>query len=306
MSGPDASLAAGQPPPAEVEIDEGLVRCLLELQHPDLAELPLRHLTDGWDNVTYRLGDDLAVRLPRRAIAAGLFENEQRWLPVLARRVRLPVPEPVRSGTPAAGYPWSWSVVRWIPGVPVAEVPLDPSEAGAFGAFLADLHGPAPDEAPRNPYRGVPLHTKEDGLVTRWDRLAGMDAGLGVDIDDVRRLWADVVGIPIDSTAGWLHGDLHPKNVVGDGGRLAGIIDWGDLGVGDPATDLGAAWMLFPPEAHEAVWAAYEPVSAATRDRARGWAVFFGTVLLDTAVDGEDPFGRIGRQTLTRAITRAG
>ena len=128
-------------------------------------------MTDGWDNVTYRLGDDLAVRLPRRAVAAELFESEQRWLPVLARRVDVAVPEPVRAGHPGEGYPWPWSVVRWIDGTPVDEAPLDPTEAAPFGRFLADLHGPAPDDAPRNPYRGIPLRAKGESLAIRWDRL---------------------------------------------------------------------------------------------------------------------------------------
>lgn len=133
----DATITDGQPPPAEHDIDEDLVRRLLEAQHPDLADRELGYVTDGWDNVTYRLGDDLAVRLPRRAVAAELFESEQRWLPVLASRVDVAVPEPVRAGRPGAGYPWPWSVVRWIPGTPVDRSPLDPSEAAPFGRFLA-------------------------------------------------------------------------------------------------------------------------------------------------------------------------
>ncbi len=301
-AGPDAVITDGRPPPAEHDIDEGLVRRLLQAQHPDLAELSLAYVTDGWDNVTYRLGDELAVRLPRRAVAAELFAPEQRWLPLLARRVEMAVPEPIRSGAPGEGYPWAWSVVRWVPGTPVDQAPLDVGAAGPFGRFLAELHGPPPDDAPRNPFRGVPLRTKADALAIRWDRLAGMDVGLGVTVDQVRAVWAEVVDVPIDVPPSWIHGDLHPKNLVGEGGRLAGVIDWGDLGVGDPANDLAAAWMLFPTAVHGDVWAAYGGVGAATLARARGWAIFFGTVLLDTDVGGEDTFGRIGRETLERAV----
>jgi aminoglycoside phosphotransferase (APT) family kinase protein len=290
----DAVVTDGRTPPAEVTVDEALVRRLLAAQHPDLADLPLTYVADGWDNVTYRLGDELAVRLPRRQVAVELLESEQRWLPVLARRVGLAVPEPVRAGRPADGYPWPWSVVRWVGGTPVDQAPLDPGEAGAFGAFLADLHGPAPDDAPRNPHRGVPLRVKAEALPPRWDRMA--------DAEPVRQAWAEVVDVPIDVEPGWLHSDLHPKNVVGEGGRLVGAIDWGDLGVGDPATDLGAAWMLFPPEVHDDVWSAYGGVSDATLARSRGWAIFFGTVLLDTGVDDEDTFGRIGRTALDRVL----
>ena len=290
----DATVTDGRPPPAEVAIDEPLVRRLLRSQHPEVADLPLAYVADGWDNVTYRLGEELAVRLPRRQAAVELIVSEQRWLPVLAQRVRLAVPAPVLTGAPDEGYPWPWSVVRWVDGTPVDVVPLDPGEAAAVGAVLADQHGPAPDDAPRNPNRGIPLRVKDPALAVRWDRLADADAA--------RRAWAEVVDVPIDVAPGWLHSDLHPKNLVGDGGRLVGAIDWGDLGVGDPATDLSAAWMLFPPEAHEQVWDAYGGITDATLARARGWAIFFGTVLLDTDVGGEDTFGRIGRETLERVV----
>jgi len=298
----DATITDGQPPPAEHEIDEALVRCLLTAQHPDLADQPLRYVTDGWDNVTYRLGDDLAVRLPRRAVAAELVEREQRWLPVLAQRVAVAVPELVRAGRPGAGYPWPWSVVCWIDGTPVDEAPLDPTGAAAFGRFLADLHGPAPDDAPRNQHRGIPLRAKAESLGIRWDRLDTLDVGLAFEVDAVRAAWSEVVDTPVDLPPGWTHSDLHPKNLVGDDGRLAGVIDWGDLGVADPALDLAAAWMLFPADVHADLWAAYGGISDGTLARARGWALFFGTVLLDTAVDGPDTFGRIGRQTLERVM----
>jgi aminoglycoside phosphotransferase (APT) family kinase protein len=299
---PDAAVTDGRPPPAEHTIDEALVRRLLVRQHPDLADLPLSYVTDGWDNVTYRLGDELAVRLPRRAVAAELLVSEQRWLPELARRTRLAVPEPIRSGIPGEGYPWPWSVVAWVPGTPVDQAPLDPSEAHAFGVFLADLHGPAPADAPRNAHRGVALRAKADGLELRWDRLDRLDVGLAVTIDDVRAAWAEVVDVPIDVPPSWLHGDLHPKNLVGNDGCLVGVLDWGDCGVGDPANDLAAAWMLFPTAAHGELCDAYGGLTPATLARARGWAIFFGTVLLDTDVDGEDTFGRIGRTTLEWVI----
>ncbi len=306
MTDGDATITDGRPPSAEHEIDEALVRRLLAAQRPDLADRPLRYVTDGWDNVTYRLGEDLAVRLPRRAVAAELIEREQRWLPVLARRVGVPVPEPVGAGRPGEGYPWPWSVVRWIPGTPVDQAPVDPGEAAPFGRFLADLHGPAPDDAPRNPARGIPLRGKTESLAIRWDRLDGLDVGLSVEVDAVRTAWHEVVDTDVDLPVGWAHSDLHPKNLVGEDGRLAGVIDWGDLGVADPALDLAAAWMLFPPAVHEDLWAAYGGISAATHERARGWATFFGTILLDTAVDGADTFGRIGRKTLERVVIGVG
>jgi aminoglycoside phosphotransferase (APT) family kinase protein len=287
----DSTIAAGQPP-AELAIDETLVRRLLAAQHPDLAELPLTYVADGWDNVTFRLGDDLAVRLPRRAVAVGLIASEQRWLPALAPSVGVAVPEPVGVGEPGEGFPWPWSVVRWVAGTPTDVEPLDASEAAAFGRFLAELHQSAPDDAPRNPHRGGPLRTKAEALAIRWDRLAHAEL--------LRRWWAEVVDTPIDVDETWLHSDLHPKNVIGHDGRLAGVIDWGDLGVGDPATDLAAAWMHFPVDVHADLFDAYGGISEATFARARGWAVFFGTVFQDFEGAEQDTFARIGREVVDR------
>src|SRR4051794_4338284 len=133
-------------PAAEVEVDEDLVRSLLMSQHPDLAELPLTYFKAGWDNVLWRLGHDLQVRLPRRYAAAWLTLHEQRWLPQLAPLLPLPVPSPVRIGSPTAEYPWAWSVVPWLDGEPgdaVVTVDAAPT-AACLGRFLAILHQPAP------------------------------------------------------------------------------------------------------------------------------------------------------------------
>src|SRR6185437_11335436 len=113
-------------PAAEVVVDAALVRRLLGEQHPDLAGRPLALLSEGWDNISFRLGDDLLVRLPRRAMAAPLIVYEQHWLPRLAPRLPLPVPAPVRTGAPGAGYPWPWSIAPYLPGAPVAAAPLGP------------------------------------------------------------------------------------------------------------------------------------------------------------------------------------
>ena len=134
-------------PPAEVDVSVSLVRELLAAQHPDLAGLPLQLLANGWDNVLFRLGSELVVRLPRRSLAAALVGHEQTWLPVLAPRLPLPIPAPVRVGQPALGYPWRWSVVPSFPGTTALEqLPGDLSAAATtLGRFLRALHTPAPD-----------------------------------------------------------------------------------------------------------------------------------------------------------------
>ena len=146
-------------PPAEVTLDAFGVRALLEAQQPDLAGLPLNEVASGWDNFVFRLGDDLAVRLPRRAIAAPLIEREARWLPELAPSLPLAVPVPVRVGRPSNAFPWAWSVVRWLPGEPASVAPPANAEATAvvLGPFLRALHRAAPPHATRSAWRGTPL-----------------------------------------------------------------------------------------------------------------------------------------------------
>jgi aminoglycoside phosphotransferase (APT) family kinase protein len=152
-------MTVNRMPPAEVEVSADLVRRLLADQHPDLARLPVEFLANGWDNELYRVGDGLVARLPRRALGAQIISNEQRWLPGLAPRLPLPIPSPERTGVPGCGYPYSWSVVPYLPGVPAAQASsFDPEAAAvAVGGFLGALHVPAPADAPANPFRGVPL-----------------------------------------------------------------------------------------------------------------------------------------------------
>ena len=286
-------------PPAEAKIDDDLVRALLHDQHPDLAGLPLRWESSGWDNVTYRLGDTLAVRLPRIAAAAELIRKEQEWLPRLAPDLPVAVPTPVRVGEPGAGYPWPWSVVPWFDGTSAEHEALAVAEAGRFGRFLSILHRPAPPDAPRTTYRGIPL-TSVEGMPERIAALADGSAQVAAGSDALTRLWRTACATERDVPEVLLHSDLHPKNLVVAGGRLAAVLDWGDLTIGDPATDLAAAWMLFPLGAHAQVWEAYGPITPDTLTRARGWAVFFGVTLLEVGLAGDEPFADVGARTLAR------
>lgn len=264
---------ANRPAP-EVEITTDLVRDLLRAQHSDLAELELTLLDRGWDNTNYRLGDDLIVRLPHRAVAAPLLASEQRWLPVLAPRLPLPIPVPVRVGEPSNFYPWKWSVVPWIDGATAAEsVLVDPAaDAQRLGAFFDALHMLAPADAPANPYRGVPLTDRRDA----FERHAAMiPAALA---SDLRRVFETAATISPATSAVWLHGDFHAKNVLVSNGALASIIDWGDITSGDRATDLAGAFMLVPD--HLDVVADHAGASEADWQRAKGWAANFAAVYL--------------------------
>ncbi len=286
-------------PAAEVEISAGLVRRLLAGQHPDLAERTVEFLANGWDNELYRVGDGLIARLPRRAMAARIIENEQRWLPGLAARLPLPIPAPERIGVPGCGYPYAWSVVPYLPGAPAAEAgSFDPAQAAAaVGGFLGALHAPAPPDAPANPFRGVPLAERAGSVAANLALIGGQ-----VDENAVRRAWDAALAAPgYDGPPAWLHGDLHPLNILVNDGQVSAVIDFGDITAGDPASDLSVAWMLLPADAQPGFWRAYQEAGGrgddALRARARGWALNLAIVFLAHSED--NPALRdIGRRTL--------
>ena len=274
-------------PAAEVDVSEHLVRTLLLEQHPDLADLELRVLANGWDNVLFRLGDELTIRLPRRQMAAKLVEHEAEWLPQLAPHLPLPVPAPVRVGHPTRSYPWSWTIVPWFEGEPVGTAPLaNPTHAAKqLGEFLAALHRPAPPTAPVNPYRGGPLAERSEITVERMEMVARQ-----IDIESVRSSWRASVAVPAwDGVPIWIHGDLHPLNMVQRNGELAAIIDFGDITSGDPATYLLVAWTLFD-ERDRVVFrlaanSPARPIDDNMWERGRGWAISHALAVLANSAD---------------------
>ncbi len=289
-------------PSAEVKIDALLVLQLLAEQHPDLQTLSIQFVDAGWDNAMFRLGDRLAVRLPRRAIAARLLENEQHWLPQLATQLPLAVPVPLRIGVPNALYPWHWSIIPWLPGQTADAIRLNANHAQQLALFLKALHVGAPDNAPKNPFRGVPLIERVPLLNERLQRLAAQTTMI---TPTLRSLWQQAVEAPIDVEPTWIHGDLHPRNLLVDNGGFTGVIDWGDLAAGDRATDLAALWCLLPePQLRQQAIKAYGEVSEATLARAKGWAILFGVVLLDSGLVDHPQHAAI-RQKILQCVAQA-
>jgi len=294
-------MTIGTKPAADVVVAPSLVRALLQAQQPDLAHLVPVKVAEGWDNALFRLGDDLVVRLPRRAASAMLIEHEQRWLPHLSPRLPVPVPVPVRVGVPSPMFAWAWSIVRWLPGQSLLNAAsLDPVTTGTMlERFLRALHQPAPADAPRNPWRGVPLDARTAVFHKHLQHLGSV-----VDRAAVLNLWDRALSArPWPGPPLWIHGDLHPGNLLVSDGRLAGVIDFGDLTSGDPATDLAVLWML--PQAMRwrfEAWAGDD--SEALRMRARGWALALGLAYLAHSRD-DAAMASLGQKTINAALDEA-
>jgi aminoglycoside phosphotransferase (APT) family kinase protein len=284
-------------------MDEETVRSLLAAQHPDLSDLLLVQVDAGWDNTLWRLGDEFLVRLPRREQAAPLTVNEQRWLPLLAPLLPLPVSVPIRIGRPQGPYPWAWSVLPWLAGTPADRSPVtEPADAAErLGRFLRSLHQAAPSDAPHNPFRGVALNQRAE-IFEFYMAMVRAE----VDTDATRRVWDRALAVdPWWAPAVWLHGDLHPANVLVDGGTLAAVIDFGDMCAGDPATDVAGAWMLLPASAIEGFNAAYGGVDATLESRSLGWAALFALMLLEIGLRERPTYESVGRSTLAKVIERS-
>ena len=256
----------------ELDIDAVLVRRLLAAQFAEWADLPIEPvLPMGTDNALYRLGDDMVVRLPRRERTAATLEKERRWLPKLAPHLPLTVPLPLAEGEPAGRYPFSWSVYGWLRGEDATVEPVTDQRrlAADLARFLSGLQaidstgGPPPGE--HNFFRGCPLGLRDEATRASIESLASR-----IDADAVTAAWEEALGAPEwDRGPVWIHGDLDARNLLVVGGRLSAVIDWGGLGVGDPAYDVMVAWKVLSGEARE-LFRAELGVDDATWARSRG------------------------------------
>ncbi|MEW1908455.1 phosphotransferase [Kitasatospora sp. NPDC085895] len=293
---------------SEIEVSEDLVRALLREQHPDLAELPIREVAGGWGNQMWRLGGELTVRMQRMDDSPELQLKERRWLPVLASRLPLPIPTPVRDGAPSERFPKIWTVMTWVEGTPLDHGSITRGDHAADGlaAFLKALHVEAPADAPTASDFGAHPKDCTDGFE---HFLRAVDLG-PVSEDDVRAVWDDAVAAPAwEGPPVWVHGDLHPANVVVADGTLAGVVDFGALFAGDPAWDLAAAWLLLPAGCAARFFDGYGRADAAAVRRARGLAAMKSLFLMlmgqngDRGLPGGKPEWRpAGRSALDRVL----
>jgi aminoglycoside phosphotransferase (APT) family kinase protein len=259
----------------KADITAELVSCLVSEQFPQWAGLDVRPVTlDGWDNTTFRLGDDKSVRLPSHDRYVPQIDKEHRWLPVLGARLSLPVPRPLAKGKPGCGFPRPWSVYGWIDGEPAAVVGVTDYDrlAADLASFLALLEradardGPRPGRHSFN--RGGPVSVFDEQTRATIDQLHGE-----IDTDGAVEVWDTALAATWEGADVWVHGDVAGSNLLLRDDRLCGVIDFGCAAVGDPACDLTVAWTMFEGKSRECFMAAL-PLDGSTWARARGWALW--------------------------------
>ncbi|HET8728612.1 MAG TPA: aminoglycoside phosphotransferase family protein [Alphaproteobacteria bacterium] len=269
-------------PYGEVKIDASLVRRLVAAQFPHWADLPVRPVdVGGWDNRTFHLGERMAVRLPSAEAYAPQVAKEQRWLPMLAPLLPVPIPAPLAMGRPGEDYPWHWSVYRWLDGETAAAGPIADLRqfATALARFLIALQridaagGPPP--GPHSFFRGGSLAVY-DGETRR--AITALDGR--IDTGAATAVWEAALSTAWRGPPVWVHGDVSAGNLLVDqGGRLCAVIDFGSSSVGDPACDLAIAWTLFDGESRREFRAAL-PLDEATWARGRGWTLWKALIIL--------------------------
>lgn len=283
----------------EVPTDAHLVRRLVAEQFSAWAELAVERVAStGTDYAVYRLGTDLAVRLPRIGWAVDQVHRDAEWLPRVAPLLPVAVPEPVAVGEPGCGYPWPWAVHRWVPGAnPVPGAVEDPAGLAADLAGLVTAFRRIDLPGGRTARRGLPLTTQDEAA-----RRAVTALGSQVDAVAVLQAWDEALAAPAwTGPPTWFHGDLSPGNLLCVGHRLHAVIDFGSLGVGDPAVDLIVAWNLLPAEARPAFRDAVD-VDDATWARGRGWALSIALIQLPYYEHTNPDLAVVARRTVAEVL----
>jgi aminoglycoside phosphotransferase (APT) family kinase protein len=266
-----------------------LVSRLVAAQFPHWAGLPVTRVElDGWDNTTFRLGEDLAVRLPSADAYVEQVDKEHRWLPVLAPRLPLPIPRPLAKGVPGSGFPRPWSVYRWLPGEHatmdrIVDLPRFATDMADFLAALYTLDpagGPEPGQ--HNFFRG--------GALTTYDRetretISALRAE--IDTEAATDVWEAALAAAWQRPPVWIHGDVAASNLLVVDGRLSAVVDFGCSAVGDPACDLTVAWTFFFGDSREA-FRDRLPLDEGTWARGRGWALWKALITLRKALEAGD------------------
>lgn len=286
----------------EIEITPALAHGLLKAQFPQWSGLPLESIEPaGTDNVMFRLGDSLAVRLPRTERAAQNIEKECHWLPKLAPHLPLPIPTPIKQGQAESGYGLSWVVCNLLPGKNLSVSRIDNLQQAAIdmGHFVSALQQIDAVGGPTNK-RGLPLSGRDKETRLAIAQLEGV-----IDVDRATRFWDAILATSQwDGPAKWMHGDLHPGNLLVKDDRVSAVIDFGSCGVGDPAADLMVAWTLLDSESRKVFRSIVKPDDASWA-RGRGWAFTMGIVAYPYYKDTNPTFAVVAKRAMGEALSDA-
>jgi len=288
----------------EISIDAPLAKALVGAQFKEWSDLPISAVhAASTDNVMFRLGDELAIRFPRRASAEPAIVKETTWLPRLARGLPMEVPLPVAAGQPADGYPYCWSVVQWLEGAPMEVAELRPSlqTARDLAAFITALRAQdtsaAPLAGPHNHLRGAPLAAFDPEMRRRFNVMSDVP-----DLGAIVAAWER--GLAVPTWVGppvWVHGDLKAANLLMRDHTLTGVLDWGLAGVGDPAADLSGGWSIFDGRTRTAFRAALA-VDDTAWARGRAWALIEGVLNLSYYRGRVEVLAQAGRRVIDQVL----
>ncbi len=283
----------------EVATDVALVRRLVAEQFPEWTELPVEALLPwGTDNALYRLGTDKVVRLPRIEWAAGGVARDFEWLPRLAPLLPVAIPVPIARGAPGEGYEWDWGVYPWLEGeTPPPDADQPAALVGEVAAFVRALRAVDVPDGPEG-FRAGPLGPREEMVRDALAQLEGV-----IDTEAAAAAWEKARNVvEWDRPPVWLHGDLLPGNFLLRDGRLTGVIDWGGVGVGDPAAEMLAAWSLFDRAGRDEFRAQLE-VDDATWERGRGWALSVGLIALPYYAETNPTLAATARRLIREVLS---
>jgi len=265
------------------QITLAIVAELVAQQFPQWAHLPIRSVeSSGIDNRTFRLGDQMLIRLPSAQEYAAQVQKEQTWLPKLAPHVSIQIPEPIVLGKPCKNYPWNWSIYSWIEGESANVLRIDDLHlqhiATGLAQFLYELHtidsagGPPP--GPHNFYRGDHI-----SVYDAETRSAITELQDNIDADRATAVWQKAISSKWNKNPVWIHGDFARENILVKDGELVAVIDFGCMGIGDPACDLVIAWTFLKSESRE-IFKSAIGADGDTWARARGWALWKALITL--------------------------
>ena len=270
-------------PPDKLDIPLSLVKKLIEEQFPQWAHLPIKTIeSGGWDNKTFRLGEEMSIRLPSAAEYGLQVQKEHKWLPLLAPHVSFPIPTPLALGQPSKNYPLNWSIYRWIEGKSANALPIDgldlPQIALQLAQFLNELHKLDVTDAPlpglHNYYRGAHPSVYDEGT-----RIAITQLQSVIDVSVATAVWEKAINSTWSKNPLWVRGDFSSGNILVKENRLTAVIDFGCMGIGDPACDLVIAWTFLAGESRK-LFKLHMALDEETWVRARGWALWKAMITL--------------------------